>query len=343
MPHTLTVAPPAPPPPATATVPTTVVTCVEYGPLEAMTVRMVTSLRTWGGRWAGVPVFAVQPRRGMPVSRETRRAYDRLNVTFLPIRPRTPFAWYKYLNKPLATMAVEDRATTEQVTWLDADLLFTREPAELELAPGEDFAACASDKNVGSTGPGDEFEPFWQAVAPVFGRPADALPWVADQRTGVPIRFYVNAGVFTYRRSTALAGHYYRGTLRLLEARVAPAQKDGVFFHEQVALSLTVLERGLAYRAVNDWCNWPVGKRLAHDRAKFAAAAVLHYHGYMWPDSWATLLGHLKADYPAIHDWLAPLGPVDYAPPLPVKAVKKLLDVYRKRQQKAFESTCRRL
>ncbi len=57
--------------PVTTPLPTaTIVTCVEYGPLEQMVVRMVDSLRRWGGRLADAPVYAVKPRRGMPLTRE---------------------------------------------------------------------------------------------------------------------------------------------------------------------------------------------------------------------------------------------------------------------------------
>ena len=334
---------PAPPPPAPTTVPTTVVTCVEYGPLEAMAVRMATTLRRWGGRWADVPVYAVQPRLGVPVSRATRRAFDALGVEFLSIRPRTPYGWFRFLNKSHATMAVAERATTDQITWLDADLLVVGDPDEVDLRPGEDLTACASDKNAGSTGPGDRFDPFWQAVAAVFGRSADQLPWVTDERTGVPIRLYFNSGVFTYRRSTDFARLWHDATIKLLEGRVRLDQRDGLVFHEQIALGLAALDAGLTYRAFGDRCNWPIGKHLPHDRAKFAAATVLHYHGYMWPDGWDRLLGHLRVDYPAVHDWLAPLGPVHYSPPLPVRAAKKVLDASRKRRSDAFETTCRPL
>lgn len=39
----------------------TVVCCVEAGPLELMTVRMVESLRRFGGRFSRMDVFAVRP------------------------------------------------------------------------------------------------------------------------------------------------------------------------------------------------------------------------------------------------------------------------------------------
>src|SRR5690606_37796289 len=54
----------------------TVVTCVEAGTLEPMAVRMVRSLRRWGGRYSNVQVIAVTPRWGPPLRPQTRLAFD---------------------------------------------------------------------------------------------------------------------------------------------------------------------------------------------------------------------------------------------------------------------------
>lgn len=48
--------------------PITFVCCVESGLLENQTVRMIESLRRWGGRLRESPIFAVTPRIGSPLS-----------------------------------------------------------------------------------------------------------------------------------------------------------------------------------------------------------------------------------------------------------------------------------
>jgi hypothetical protein len=58
------------------------VCCVESGALEGQTVRMVESLRRWGGQFANAPLVAVSPRLSSPLSRETHRAFERLQVEY---------------------------------------------------------------------------------------------------------------------------------------------------------------------------------------------------------------------------------------------------------------------
>ena len=60
-----------------------VVCCVEAGPLELMTVRMVESLRRFGGRFSRMDVFAVTPRFGASLLRSTLRAFQALDVRYL--------------------------------------------------------------------------------------------------------------------------------------------------------------------------------------------------------------------------------------------------------------------
>jgi hypothetical protein len=63
--------------------PITFVCCVESGLLENQTVRMIESLRRWGGQLRESPIFAVTPRMGLPLSRQTHRDFERLGVEYL--------------------------------------------------------------------------------------------------------------------------------------------------------------------------------------------------------------------------------------------------------------------
>ena len=63
--------------------PITFVCCVESGLLENQTVPMIESLRRWGGRLRESPIFAVTPRMGPSLSRQTHRSFERLGVEYL--------------------------------------------------------------------------------------------------------------------------------------------------------------------------------------------------------------------------------------------------------------------
>ena len=182
----------------------TVVLCVEAGLLEPMTIRMVESLRRFGGRFADVDVVAVTPRLGPPLASATRRAMRDIGVRHLDIRPLTPYTWHHYMNKPQALMAAEGVCDTDAIAWLDSDVIILSEPGDLDLPAGCDFVASAPDTGIiGSHGSDDPNDAFWGRAASLIERRAEDLPW-ATTGDGHRIRFYWNAGVFTYRRSSFL-------------------------------------------------------------------------------------------------------------------------------------------
>src|SRR5262245_11711290 len=95
--------------------PITFVTCVESGPLESQVLRMVESLRRFGGAYADCPLWAIKPRWGPPVNRHTRRELDRLGVEFRRTNRTDPHDWYAYINKTRALILAEKEAPTEFV------------------------------------------------------------------------------------------------------------------------------------------------------------------------------------------------------------------------------------
>ncbi|WP_152343682.1 glycosyltransferase family 2 protein [Afipia birgiae] len=289
----------------------TVVVCVESGLLEPLTVRMVDSLRRFGGRFANLEVVAVTPRMTPPLARETRRRMAELGIKHLQVSPNNPYSWHHYMNKAEAIAAVEDRVTTEAIAWVDSDILFTREPNGLELLPGVDFLASAPDAGViGSRGVTDPNDPFWQRSAELIGKDADDLPWL-QTGDGHRIRFYWNAGLYVYRRKARFGREFLADFKTFLDRRVARTHSQ-VHFMDQVVLGLTVVRLGLAWRALPDSSNFPVCSFLPenYDGAKVADVSVLHFHDSMNPELWDKLLSTLAPAHPLVHQWLAPQGPV---------------------------------
>jgi hypothetical protein len=323
--------------------PITFVTCVESGPLETQVVRLVESLRRFGGAYAGCPVWAVKPRFGPPVGRRTRRDFDRLGVEYRHTSRTDPHDWYAYLNKTQALTVAEAEVPTEFVGWLDADLLFTGDPTELQPGPDRDIAACSSDNSGGTTGPGDKCEPFWREACAAVGLDVDRLPWVVTEREGDRIRLYWNSGVFVFRKGTGLAAEHDRCTRRLLDAGLGSAV-TGVFFTEQYALALAAARLNLRYKQLPHSHNYEMGSAI-HEQwyreDKLRAARIVHYHDCMLPNFWPNFLGCLRATHPAVAAWLEPLGPLANQAPLPYRAVSKLLRKRRGRGEQRFKAACR--
>jgi hypothetical protein len=289
----------------------TVVTCIESGILEPLTLRMVDSLRRFGGRFANFEVIAVTPRATPPLARETRKHMADLGIRHLRVHPNNPYAWHHYMNKAEAIVAVEKRVTTEAIAWVDSDIIFMREPVGLELPPGIDFLASAPDtgQGIGSTGTNDPNDRFWQRCSALIGKNAEDLPWL-DTGDGHRIRFYWNAGLYVYRRDTRFGAEFMSDFRRFLDQRVAQNHSQ-VHAMDQVVLGLTVIRLGLAWKALPDSSNFPVCSFLPenYDASKVADVSVLHYHDSMNPVLWPRLLETIAPSHPTIHAWLKPQGP----------------------------------
>jgi hypothetical protein len=322
----------------------TFVTCIEAGPLEEQVVRLADSLRTWGGRFRDCPILAIRPRFGPPLSASTRRELRALGVDYLRINPRNDYPWLGFFNKPLCVVAAEDIARTEALAWLDGDILVIGEPEELLPGAGEDFTACASDRGgLGSSGSGDPNEPYWRSIYESHGLSIDALPWVTTWHEGIPIRLYWNSGVFAYRRSTSFGASWLACCRKLLRDRIIP-RACGVFFTDQVALSIAMLKASLTWRALPYSYNYSLCSviRDCLDPERLRTARILHYRDAMWPRValWPELLRMLESTRPDVGEWLARRGPLINRSSIPSKALGKYLRMVRRWRLSTYEAGC---
>lgn len=315
----------------------TVVACIESGPLEPLTMRMVDSLRRFGGRFANLRVIAVTPRMTPPLSRDTLLRMSELGIEHVQIRPDNPYAWHHYMNKAEAIAEVEARVETEAIAWIDSDIIFLREPNGLELPPNVDFLASAPDAGViGSEGVMDPKDPFWQRSAAVIGKDADELPWLCTG-DGHRIRFYWNAGLYVYRRATEFGREFLSDFKIFLDQQVARTHSQ-VHFMDQVVLGLTVVRLGLRWKALPDSSNFPVCSYLPdnYDAAKLADVSVLHFHDSMDPKLWSSLLSSLGPAHARILEWLEPQGPVVLPPSVPASIARESLRIARGVQRRLY-------
>jgi hypothetical protein len=323
----------------------TFICCVESGWLEDQTVRMIESLRRWGGRLADAPVLAVTPRFGPPLARATHQALERLKARHVRAPARGDYAWFQFLNKPRALLAGEALATTETACWLDSDILVVGEPDQLVLGPEEDFAACASDQEMATTGPENPFHPLWEQHARTLGLALDDLPWITTEVDRKRIRLYWNGGLFVYRRSTDFARRYMETCVRLLDSRVTTqAQGYSLGINEMSAIGFAMVKYKLRWRALPDSHNHPVCSRGHEERyreANLRAARIVHYHDAMWPHFWDEFLRCLRATHPEVAAWLEGLGPMRNGAPLPCRVLTKVLGYYRGKQASAYERSCK--
>jgi hypothetical protein len=255
----------------------------------------------------------------------------------------TDYSWYSFLNKPLSLVTAEELTGSDVLVWLDADVFITGEPDAFELGEGIDFAACPSDRNLGTTGNGDRFEPYWTKMAEIHGLSLGKVPWVQTCRERERIRLYFNGGILAYRRASGYAPAYLQGCLDVLKAKVA-SREAGLFFAEQVTAGLIAVKQGLTAGILSERYNYAVGSKAmdGFTAEGFAQARVLHYHDALWPHFHQRFLEMCQIGQPALYDFLRDQAPLTNSAPLLWRVAGKIFRNRRAKKQTAFETACQK-
>jgi hypothetical protein len=247
------------------------------------------------------------------------------------------------MNKAWAADLGEELAETEQIIWLDSDVLVVAEPNLLVLRPGEDFACAAIDKNVGSSGPDDPYEPYWEALSAYYGVPIDGLPWVETERDHQRVRFRLHSGVYSFRKNSGLGSAFAAGLESMLASRIAFSRKLP-FPGDDVALAFAVVQLKLSWRLLPMYCNYemtPTSNFYRHSQAR--TAQILHYHHALSsPEGASWFLRELDTFRPDVADWLRPHTPLlRRSGGIHRLILRRLLRTVRARRQALHEASCR--
>ena len=102
-----------------------IIVVVESGDLEQKTRLLVESIRTFGGDIANSKIWAVKPRKGKPLQKETLRFFVEKEVEFLDINRNKKWHLYGFANKIYATAYIEKMYGIEYDTllFLDCDVV----------------------------------------------------------------------------------------------------------------------------------------------------------------------------------------------------------------------------
>lgn len=290
--------------------PLTFVCCIESGPLEFQTTRLVRSIRKWGGEYANSPILAVTPRKGCPLHSETVRLLKESNVQHVQRNVEDPYRWFGYLNKAKALEIAETEAQTDQIVWVDSDVMIIDQPDDLILEAGIDIAACPTSKTVATQGPSDPNEAYWQAMCDLFNISLDQLGWTTTVDKNQKIRGYYNSGVLPFRRGLGFGSGYRQTNMKaLLDGPVHP--EAGIFYTDQVALSLEIASKGMRCRELAMTHNLTMRPELEYsDAAVLSETTIIHHRGSMFPESWQRFLEILDPVRPDVTQWLREVGPV---------------------------------
>jgi hypothetical protein len=288
------------------------VTCVEAGPLELMTVRLVESLRLFGGRLSRSSFYVVKPRNGPSLDFATLEAFGRLDVRFFDVPRDGSYCWDAMSNKPWALSCVEKTSREDIIAWVDTDAIVMGEP--LELLPDISFDLSVSELDVdiiGSRGPGDENENFWNEASRAAGLELASLPWMRVILKGYRVRMYVQAGVFAYWRDTDFGQRYQEMCRSLFDARVGH-RRSGTHWLEQMSVGFAILKHRLRFKELPRICNYGISSDLSRIEPNpvLSNVKILHYHDMMKPINWPSFIHLLERNTPNVYRWIHEKGAI---------------------------------
>ena len=316
---------------------TTIVTCVESGPIEAQVLMLAESLRAFGGSSSNLDIVAVKPRRGPKVSSRTLREFKRLRVEFIDERFNVELNWWNNANKSCVMSQLETRVSTPNITWMDGDMVVLQPLDNLSPAEGTQFIARAGEGYLGSDG-ADKNASYWLKLCELTGLDFAQFPEINSFPEGRRIRAYWQTGIYSYATSSRLGATHYEIIKRLLSGSIG-SKEAGIYHQDQVSISLAVQKLGLRHSEFDARMNFNINT-LAKDNADLIPmpeVKILHYHNALYREGldWAMhYLGQLPQDRRELIEKYVPLtATASY----PARIYKTLLKSVRQRRVDEFK------
>jgi hypothetical protein len=252
---------------------------VARGKLEAQSLLLAESVRTWGGALSGAPVYAFTSPDDSP-SEETMERLSAHDVSHVELRLDSPYRDPPVLNKVFVSAWAERELEHEVLAFVDSDTVFLDEPRELTL---DGWLAATkpvgNSRTAGSTGPGDPNEPYWQRVYELLE--VRSWPFVTTTVDRARIRAYWNTGLIAARRSAGLFQAWEKALVRLFEAGCV--FKKPVLM-EQVAWAGVIADIHDRVRILPEEYNYPLPKRtlLPPGVRDLELDELVHVHYHRW-------------------------------------------------------------
>lgn len=305
---------------------------IESGGLEYQARLLIRTLRHFGGSLASAPIIAVKTRPGPPLMHETTADLRELGVDLVLDVRRAGTSWYPYMTKAWAVETAARLSDARVLAWLDSDVLVCREPRLLAATEPGSLRICATDRNVGSTGPSDPNEAYWARLADVYGVSLDDLPWTTALLDGAKTRARLHSGVYAFDRVSGLASAFVEGCDRMLRCGVGYA--PGLPFPgDDVALAFAAVLTGVRIEELPLAYNHEFTLATRFPIPERDESVVLHYHHDLEAPRADELLVRLRSIEPAVAELIAPYVPLPRRPSNPLTTLwRRVLAERRSRQ-----------
>ena len=260
--------------------------------MAASVVLMLRSLRQFGGRLADAPVYAVRPRRNVPINPQVLAALRELNVQITDVYDH-PSSWYHFLNKTVAVRAVERSCPSTHILWIDHDIILAAEPSQL-IDSSADLVVCDNDTKYLSASDGFASLAYWNALRQAAGVEAISLEQAGAAR-------YFNAGIFRSRRSAGFGAAHVDAIVRAMRMRVWH-RVSGLYYLEQTLFPLVAERMRLTTDVPDERTNYPILRTTTYPVPP--DVTVLHYHDLLEKPEGTDFRAELVRLIPQARDWL---------------------------------------
>ncbi len=269
--------------------------CTEPGRLEGQSLLLAESIRKFCGQLKDTPIYSFHPRMGEPISIQSRKAFEKLDVIHQQIPINTKFHDYYLANKPLVCAYAEKNIDADILVFIDSDKCFFAEPNEFLLPEGFNVRIRPEyGKGVGSSGSLDRQDAYWKKIYEIAGvkREVFVTTPIANKR----IRGYWNSGLVAVRRSAGIFQTWQENFEKAMHLQLAPPQ--GVYFLEQSILSATIsaLEENISSFSSAYSYPLPLHNQLSKQAKinSFDEFVSIHYFNLFYYYDWLRQLNKLK-------------------------------------------------
>jgi len=240
-------------------IPIAFIICTEPGRLEKQSQILAESIREFGGQFKETPIYSFHPRKGEPVKQETLKQFELLGVKHQQVPLNVKYHDYYFL------------------------------PEQYNIGLRVEYG-----RGVGSTGPADVQEEYWQQLYQALGvkRERFVLTPVGNKK----IRAYWNSGMVAVRRSAGIFTAWKNNFEQVMELQIIP--KQGNYMVEQSVLSVTVCAMDEEVFTFSPTYSYPLPlhNRLSKEFKidSLDKMVSIHYFGLFYYRNWQRQLNKLR-------------------------------------------------
>jgi len=294
---------------------------IEPGLLEAQARLLIDSINRFLAPVIDVDVYTFSPRKNRKPSAQMQAYLQEAVKQHHNDDLNQSYDYFPLANGLCASRYFESQYSGyDHVLLTDTDTVFLNPlPAEV-FEPQTLFVSPADNKGVGSTGPNDNNDAFWQAMFSHFDMPLPEPSIETTVRTET-IRPYHNSGFVMANHLPGLFTQWYEDFDRLMASDIRPEfiGRDGTNFgfFEQLVLSITAARYPGQVRYFPNTINYPIPFRpfLKETRAQVPFQELVHIHYHKWFQH-PGFLSHVTTDDEQATDvyaWLKPYLPLQPA------------------------------